>query len=51
MKVWRQPQLRDKIKELGGEPEPKSVQEFAAYIADQYKRWGEVIRITGVKLD
>jgi tripartite-type tricarboxylate transporter receptor subunit TctC len=45
------PQLRDKIVELGGTPEPKSVKEFADYIPAQYKRWGEVIRITGVKLD
>ena len=43
--------MRDKIVRLGGEPEPKSVADFAAYIADQYKRWGDVIRITGVKLD
>ena len=36
---------------LGGEPEPKSVQDFAAFIVSQYKRWGEVIRITGVTLN
>jgi tripartite-type tricarboxylate transporter receptor subunit TctC len=45
------PQLRDKIIELGGTPEPKSVADFAAFIPAQYKRWGEVIRITGVQLD
>jgi tripartite-type tricarboxylate transporter receptor subunit TctC len=45
------PGLQQKILRLGGEPEPKSVADFAAYIADQYRRWGDVIRITGVKLD
>jgi tripartite-type tricarboxylate transporter receptor subunit TctC len=45
------PEVRAKIIGLGGEPEPKSVQDFAAFIAAQYKRWGEVIRITGVTLD
>jgi tripartite-type tricarboxylate transporter receptor subunit TctC len=44
-------EVRSKIVELGGEPEPKSVQEFADFIASQYKRWGEVIRVTGVTLD
>jgi len=44
-------QLRDKLKELGGVPEPKTPQEFAAFIVSQYKRWGNVIRITGVTLD
>ena len=45
------PELQDKLKRLGGEPQPKSVAEFAAFIADQYRRWGEVIRITGVTLN
>jgi tripartite-type tricarboxylate transporter receptor subunit TctC len=45
------PQFRDKIIELGGTPEPRSVADFAAYIPAQYKRWSEVIRITGVQLD
>jgi tripartite-type tricarboxylate transporter receptor subunit TctC len=44
-------EVRSKIVELGGEPEPKSAQEFADFIASQYKRWGEVIRVTGVTLD
>jgi tripartite-type tricarboxylate transporter receptor subunit TctC len=45
------PELQNKLKQLGGEPQPKSVAEFSAFIADQYKRWGEVIRITGVTLN
>jgi tripartite-type tricarboxylate transporter receptor subunit TctC len=43
--------IRQKIVGLGGEPRPESVQDFAAYLAAQYKRWGEIIRITGVTLD
>lgn len=42
--------LRNKIIGLGGQPEPESVADFAAFIVSQYKRWGEVLRITGVKL-
>jgi tripartite-type tricarboxylate transporter receptor subunit TctC len=45
------PELQNKLRQLGGEPQPKSVAEFSAFIGDQYKRWGEVIRITGVKLN
>jgi tripartite-type tricarboxylate transporter receptor subunit TctC len=45
------PQFRNKIIELGGTPEPRSVADFAAFIPAQYKRWSEVIRITGVHLD
>jgi len=43
--------VRDRILALGGEPQPKSVDEFAAFIVSQYQRWGEVIRITGVTLN
>ncbi len=45
------PALRNKIVGLGGQPQPESVAAFAAFIASQYKRWGDVIRITGVKLN
>jgi tripartite-type tricarboxylate transporter receptor subunit TctC len=45
------PALRDKITRLGGQPQPESVADFAAYIVSQYKRWGDVIRITGVTLN
>jgi tripartite-type tricarboxylate transporter receptor subunit TctC len=45
------PELQHKLEQLGGFPEPKTVDEFSAFIADQYKRWGEVIRITGVTLN
>jgi tripartite-type tricarboxylate transporter receptor subunit TctC len=45
------PEVRSKIIGLGGEPQPRSVQDFAAFIAAQYQRWGDVIRITGVTLD
>ncbi len=43
--------MQEKIRRLGGEPEPRSVKEFTDFIADQYKRWGEVLRITGVTLN
>jgi tripartite-type tricarboxylate transporter receptor subunit TctC len=44
-------EIRNKIVGLGGQPEPKSVQDFAAFIVTQYKRWGDVIRVTGVTLN
>jgi tripartite-type tricarboxylate transporter receptor subunit TctC len=44
-------ELKNKIAALGGEPQPESVADFAAFIVSQYKQWGDVIRITGVKLN
>ncbi len=45
------PALGSKIIGLGGQPEPESVADFAAFIVSQYRRWGDVIRITGVRLN
>ncbi len=45
------PAMREKIRRLGGEPEPHSVKEFADFLAAQYKRWGDVLRITAVTLN
>ncbi|MGB6536103.1 MAG: tripartite tricarboxylate transporter substrate binding protein [Xanthobacteraceae bacterium] len=43
--------LKKKIVGLGGEPQPESVADFAAFMVSQYKRWGDILRITGVTLD
>jgi tripartite-type tricarboxylate transporter receptor subunit TctC len=45
------PELKSKIVGLGGQPQPESVADFAAFIVSQYQRWGNVIHITGVTLD
>ncbi|MGB7037083.1 MAG: tripartite tricarboxylate transporter substrate binding protein [Xanthobacteraceae bacterium] len=44
------PQVRARIVGLGGVPQPMSPQDFAAFIAEQVQRWGEIIHVTGVKL-
>ncbi len=44
------PQVRARILGLGGVPEPMSPSDFAAFIAEQVQRWGEIIHVTGVKL-
>ena len=44
-------QVRNRIVGLGGVPQPMSRQDFAAFIAQQSQRWGDIIRVTGVKLE
>ena len=43
--------VKRRIADLGGEARPLTPQEFAAFIVAQKLRWGEVIRVTGVKID
>jgi tripartite-type tricarboxylate transporter receptor subunit TctC len=45
------PQVRSRITGLGGVPEPMSPNDFALFIAEQVQRWGDIIRVTGVKLE
>ncbi len=45
------PAVKKRIVDLGGVLRPTSPQEFAAFIAEQVQRWGDVIRITGVTLE
>jgi tripartite-type tricarboxylate transporter receptor subunit TctC len=44
------PGVRNKIVALGGTPRPMRVADFAAFVASQYQRWGEVLRATHIKL-
>jgi tripartite-type tricarboxylate transporter receptor subunit TctC len=45
------PRVKGRITGLGGVTQPMSPKDFALFIADQVKRWGNVIRVTGVKLE
>jgi tripartite-type tricarboxylate transporter receptor subunit TctC len=42
--------VRDKALAAGAEPFPTTPQEFAAYIREETKKWGEVVRAAGIKL-
>ena len=42
--------VRDKALSAGAEPFPTSPQEFAAYIREETKKWGEVVKAANIKL-
>jgi tripartite-type tricarboxylate transporter receptor subunit TctC len=43
-------EVKNRIVGLGGTLHPMSVKDFAAFMASQYRRWGEVLRATHVTL-
>ena len=49
--VWGLEEVITALKNVGAEPAPSSPDEFAAYIAAERGRWGEVVKAAGVKLD
>ena len=44
-------EVKRRIGDLGGYPRPTTPQEFAAFLVAEKQRWGEVIRVTGVKVE
>ena len=45
------PQIRDALQKFSSEPIGGSPQEFAALVATELKKWAEIIRLAGVKID
>jgi tripartite-type tricarboxylate transporter receptor subunit TctC len=49
--VWELEEVIAALKNVGAEPAPSTPDEFATYIAAERGRWGEVVKMSGVKLD
>jgi len=46
-----EPQIRDRLADLGGDPMPMMPGEFGRLIADETEKWGKVIRAAGIKAE
>jgi tripartite-type tricarboxylate transporter receptor subunit TctC len=45
------PQLKARIKALGGDTEPMPSAQFASFIADETKKWAKVVKFSGAKVN
>jgi tripartite-type tricarboxylate transporter receptor subunit TctC len=45
------PQLKAKLKDLGGEPMPMTPAEFGKFLADETAKWAKVVKFSGIKAD
>ena len=43
------PQLKARIKDLGGEPMPMTPAEFGKFLAAETEKWGKVVKFSGIK--
>jgi tripartite-type tricarboxylate transporter receptor subunit TctC len=50
-RVWELPDVIAALKNVGAEPTPSTPDEFTAYTAAERRRWGEVVKASGVKID
>ena len=42
---------RERLHQLGIEPAPQDRATFTAHVAAEYRKWGEVVRQAGIKVD
>jgi tripartite-type tricarboxylate transporter receptor subunit TctC len=45
------PEVRERMRSFSLDPAPMGAADFAPYIAAEYRRWGEVVRAAGIKID
>jgi tripartite-type tricarboxylate transporter receptor subunit TctC len=50
-KAFADKAFRQRIYEQGSEPVGNSPDAFKAFIATEYQRWGELIRVAGIKIE
>ncbi len=50
-RIAKSPEMAEKLDKMGADPSTGSVDDFARFMADDLKRWGDVIKTTGVKAE
>jgi tripartite-type tricarboxylate transporter receptor subunit TctC len=49
--VLREPQLRDRILERGGIPDPLTPEQATAFLKADIAQWGRVVKIANIKIE
>ena len=47
----KEPQTRDKLLSLGAEPIGSTPAEFAAFVRNEYDKWGKVVKQANIRMD
>jgi tripartite-type tricarboxylate transporter receptor subunit TctC len=45
------PQLKARIKDLGGDTEPMPAAQFKSFIVDETEKWAKVVKFSGAKVN
>jgi tripartite-type tricarboxylate transporter receptor subunit TctC len=49
--IMKSPAFVQRVEPLGFEAKPTSLEEFARFNADEIKRWGDIVRAQGIKME
>jgi tripartite-type tricarboxylate transporter receptor subunit TctC len=47
----KRPEIRDRVLAAGAEPSPSTPEEFGALISSETRKWAEVVKISGARID
>ena len=50
-KIVHDPQVVAHMRDIGASPQGTNAAEFAKFIADETRKWGEVVKISGAKVE
>jgi tripartite-type tricarboxylate transporter receptor subunit TctC len=51
VKVLSDPKTAQALMAAGAEPAPGTTEEFRAFLSNEIKKWGEIIRSANIKVD
>jgi tripartite-type tricarboxylate transporter receptor subunit TctC len=51
VKLMAAPEIRERLRALGGEPDSRAPEQFAEFMRAEHARWGKVIREAGIKAE
>jgi tripartite-type tricarboxylate transporter receptor subunit TctC len=51
VKVMAAPEVRERLRAQGGEPDSRAPEQFAEFLRAEHTRWGKVIRDAGIKAE
>ena len=51
VRILAMPDVQEKLRGLGAEPQPSTSDEMAAILRKDAERWGKIIKSTGMKAD
>ena len=51
VKVMSPPDVQSRLRAMGGEPEARTPDQTAAFLREEYARWGKVVKEAGIKAE
>ena len=51
LKILQSSEFEERLRALGAIPRPAGIDEFGAFVREEYSRWGATVRQSGAKVE